>query len=141
MLLAAHMAGVAMATTGLGACHAIGHALGGRFDVAHGVALSLVLPSVLRLSLPVCVSQLAEVSFSLGAGVTAVTAEENAVAAVTAVTSLAESVGMIHRLADFGITSSDFAVIAADALDDEVLANAPVKPSAADITRMLAAVA
>ena len=45
MLLAAHMAGVAMASTGLGTCHAIGHALGGRFNVAHGVALSLVLAS------------------------------------------------------------------------------------------------
>lgn len=40
MLLAAHMAGIGMASTGLGACHTIGHALGGRFDVAHGVALS-----------------------------------------------------------------------------------------------------
>ena len=52
MLLAAHMAGVAMASTGLGACHAIGHALGGRFDVPHGVALTMVLPQVLSFSLP-----------------------------------------------------------------------------------------
>jgi alcohol dehydrogenase class IV len=69
------------------------------------------------------------------------TAEENAVAAVAAVTELAESVGMKHRLSDFGISTKDFAVIAADALDDEVMANAPLKPTAADITRMLAAVA
>jgi len=39
MLLAAHMAGVAMANTGLGICHAIGHSLGGRWNIAHGVAL------------------------------------------------------------------------------------------------------
>jgi alcohol dehydrogenase len=141
MLLAAHMAGVAMATTGLGACHAIGHALGGRFDVAHGVALTLVLPSVLAFSQPVSADRLAELSFALGAGTTAAAAEENAAAAVAAVASLAESVGMKHRLSDFGITSSDFAVIAADALDDEVLANAPVQPTEADITSMLAAVA
>jgi alcohol dehydrogenase len=44
MLLAAHMAGLAMASTGLGMCHAIGHALGGRFDIPHGVALTMVLP-------------------------------------------------------------------------------------------------
>ena len=141
LLLAAHMAGVAMATTGLGACHAIGHALGGRFNVAHGVALTLVLPSVLTFSLPVCRSRLADLSFALGAGATAATAEENAVAAVAAVASLAASVGMTYRLADFGIGAGEFDVIAADALDDEVLANAPVKPTAAEITRMLAAVA
>ena len=29
LLLASHLAGIAMATTGLGSCHAIGHALGG----------------------------------------------------------------------------------------------------------------
>src|SRR6185312_13920711 len=34
----------AVAGTGLGICHAIGHALGGRFDIAHGVALTMVLP-------------------------------------------------------------------------------------------------
>jgi hypothetical protein len=28
-----------VAGTGLGICHAIGHALGGRFDIAHGVAI------------------------------------------------------------------------------------------------------
>jgi alcohol dehydrogenase len=141
MLLAAHMAGVAMATTGLGACHAIGHALGGRFNVAHGVALTLVLPQVLSFSLPVSVDRLEDLAFALGAGETSADADRNASAAISAVTSLAECVGMQHRLADFGITNRDFAQIAADALDDEVLANAPVKPSADEIMGVLAAVA
>jgi alcohol dehydrogenase class IV len=138
MLLAAHMAGVAMASTGLGACHAIGHALGGRFNVAHGVALTMVLPSVLSFSLPSCRDRLAEVAFALGAGDTAASASANAAAAVHAIASLAASVGMDHRLADFGITEGDFSLIAADALDDEVLANAPRQPAAADIVSMLA---
>jgi len=43
MMLAAHMAGIGMASTGLGICHAIGHSLGARFDVAHGVALAMLL--------------------------------------------------------------------------------------------------
>jgi alcohol dehydrogenase len=141
MLLAAHMAGIAMATTGLGACHAIGHALGGRFDVAHGVALTMFLPSVLAFSLPVSVPRLAELSFALGAGKTALDADGNASTAISAVSALAESVGMKHRLADFGIAAQDFDVIATDALDDEVIANAPLKPTAADIRRMLGAVA
>ncbi|MGO8957036.1 MAG: iron-containing alcohol dehydrogenase family protein [Streptosporangiaceae bacterium] len=138
MLLAAHMAGLAMASTGLGACHAIGHALGGRFDVPHGVALTMVLPEVLSFSVPACGSRLAELSFALGAGSTAASAEENAVAAVDAVAELARSVGMTRTLADFGIGADQFEQIAADALDDEVLANAPVKPTANDVERMLA---
>ncbi|HUC23360.1 MAG TPA: iron-containing alcohol dehydrogenase [Streptosporangiaceae bacterium] len=138
MLLAAHMAGVAMASTGLGACHAIGHALGGRFNLMHGVALTMVLPQVLSFCLPVSTERLAELSYALGAGDTAADADRNASAAISAIASLAESVGMTKTLADFAIRQSDFAKIAADALDDEVLANAPLQPTADDITQMLA---
>jgi alcohol dehydrogenase len=141
MLLAAHMAGVAMASTGLGACHAIGHALGGRFDLPHGVALTLVLPEVLAFSQPVSSERLADLAFALGAGDTTADADGNASAAISAVAALAASVGMKSRLADFGIGAGEFDAIAADALDDEVLVNAPLQPTAADITLMLAAVA
>jgi alcohol dehydrogenase len=139
MLLAAHMAGLAMATTGLGACHAIGHSLGGRFNLAHGTALTLVLPQVLSFCQPVSGARLADLAVALGAGKIAADADGNASAAISAVASLAESVGMKHRLADFGISSDDFPQIAADALDDEVLANAPLRPTAEDIVAMLAA--
>jgi alcohol dehydrogenase len=138
MLLAAHMAGVAMASTGLGACHAIGHALGGRFNLPHGVALTLVLPQVLSFSLPVSSGRLADLAFALGAGDTAAEADRNASAAISAIASLAESVGMTKTLGDFGIGTADFAQIARDALDDEVLVNAPLQPTADNITHMLA---
>jgi alcohol dehydrogenase len=140
MLLAAHMAGVAMASTGLGACHAIGHALGGRFGIAHGVALTMVLPQVLAFSQPACSDRLADISFALGVGETAAPAGRNAGAAVDAVAELAAGVGMKHTLADFGIGPDDLDQIAADALDDEVLGNAPRPPTAADIGEILVAV-
>jgi alcohol dehydrogenase len=138
MLLAAHLAGVGMASTGLGVCHAIGHSLGGRFDVAHGVALTMVLPGVLRFNLPACRERLAAMAFALGAGDTARGAAWNAAAAIDAVTALADRVGMTHRLPDFGITAADFGAIASDALDDEVLANTPRPPTEADIQAILA---
>ncbi len=137
MLLAAHLAGIGMASTGLGICHAIGHSLGGRFDVTHGVALTMVLPEVLRFNLPACGERLAAVAFALGAGDTARSAGWNAAAAIDAVTALADRVGMTHRLPDFGITARDFDQIAADTLDDEVLANTPRTPDAADIRAIL----
>jgi alcohol dehydrogenase len=139
MLLASHLAGAAMSSTGLGVCHAIGHSLGGRFDVAHGVALTMVLPWVLRFNLPACRERLAAMAFALGAGDTARGAAWNAAAAIDAVTALAGRVGMTHRLPDFGITAADFGAIATDALDDEVLANTPRPPTEADIQAILAA--
>jgi alcohol dehydrogenase len=137
MLLAAHLAGVGMASTGLGLCHAIGHSLGGRFGIAHGVALTMVLPGVLRFNLPACEERLAAVAFALGAGDTARAAGWNADAAIDAVAALADTIGMTHRLPDFGITAADFDGIAADALDDEVLANTPRPPAGADIRAIL----
>ena len=139
MLLAAHMAGVAMANTGLGLCHAIGHSLGGRWNIAHGVALSMLLPDVLRFNLPVRTQRLADVSFALGAGRTGATADRNAAAAIDAIAALREQVGLTALFADFGITEADFAQITEDALDDEVLADAPRPPVASDITALLAA--
>ena len=139
MLLAAHMAGVGMATTGLGLCHAIGHAIGGRFGIAHGVALTAVLPQVLRFSVPACAGRLADVAFALGVGDASRDTGWNAGAAVGAVAGLAGRVGLTQRLAGLGITHADFGRIAADALDDEVLASTPRQPTAADIRSILLA--
>ena len=139
MLLAAHMAGIGMATTGLGLCHAVGHALGGRFGIAHGVALTATLPQVLRFNAGVCAERLADVAAALGVADTARPSAWNADAAIDAVAGLAERVGMTQRLADLGITGADFGQIAADALDDEVLANTPRPPTAADIRAILLA--
>ena len=139
MLLAAHMAGIAMATTGLGLCHAVGHALGGRFDIAHGVALTAALPQVLRFNAPACAQRLADVAAALGAGDPSRDSAGNADAAIEAVAGLADRLGMPRRVTDLGISRADFDQIAADALDDEVLANTPRPPGAADIRAILLA--
>jgi alcohol dehydrogenase len=139
MQLAAHLAGIGMATTGLGLCHAIGHSLGGRFDIAHGVALSMLLPEVLRFNAQVSAERLADVAFALGAGEPGRDARWNADAAIAAIAGLAGRLSLTQRLADLEITSADFDQITADALDDEVLANTPRQPAAADINAILLA--
>lgn len=47
---AAAMAGAAFDQAGLGACHALAHAVGGRFHVAHGKLGGIFLPHVLRFN-------------------------------------------------------------------------------------------
>jgi alcohol dehydrogenase len=139
MLLASHMAGVGMAATGLGICHGIAHPLGGRFDIAHGVALTMLLPHVLRFNLEVRLERTAQVAFALGVGNTAKPDEWNAGAAVEAVRALGVRVGLTGRLGDHGVTESDFDLLAKDALDDEVMANTPRFPTADEVRGLLAA--
>jgi alcohol dehydrogenase class IV len=62
LLLAAHMAGVATASTGLGLCHAIGRSVCSRWDVARGAALAMLLPEVLRFNLPTRLERMADVA-------------------------------------------------------------------------------
>jgi len=139
MLLAAHMAGVAVANTGLGLCHAIGHALSGRRDIAHGEALAMLLPEVLRFSLPVRTERLADIAFAFGVGDTHADTWLNAEAAIGAVTALRDDAGLTRLIGDLGITEAEVAQIAADTLADKVLAATPRQPTADDIGAILLA--
>jgi alcohol dehydrogenase len=138
LLLAAHMAGIALAHTGPGLCHAIGYSLSGRPNIAHDAMLSMLLPDVLRLHQPARTKQLADVAFALGAGDTGASPDRNAAAAIDAVAALRGRVGLTALIADFGLTEADLAQLAGDALADQALVNTS-RPPAAGLTALLAA--
>ncbi len=50
MLLGAHLAGAAIENSMLGAAHACANPLTARYNIAHGVAVGLMLPSVIRFN-------------------------------------------------------------------------------------------
>ena len=50
MLLASCMAGIAFQNAGLGICHGLSHALGGRWHVPHGRLNAVLLPHVIRFN-------------------------------------------------------------------------------------------
>lgn len=131
LLLAAHLAGVAMGTgTGQGAAHGIGHALSTRLGVAHGAGLAVVLPHVMRFNLAARTPAYARLALALGAGAVGADDDANAAAAIAAVEALSAQVGTAKRLADFGLVDDDQAQqIAEDCLADSVTDNAPRYPT------------
>ncbi len=140
MLLASHLAGLAMASgTGLGLCHALAHPIGARFGAAHGVALAAVLPHVLRFNLPASEARLALAAASLGVSGEAATQAGQAAAAVAAVEALVRTVLPPVSLTALGVTQAELPVLAQDALDDAVLANTPRTPSRNEVRRLLVA--
>ena len=61
-----------------------------------------------------------------------------AAAAIEAVAALAAALGLGGLPAGVALTAADYPQLAADALADEVLANTPRQPAAADVTSLLA---
>jgi alcohol dehydrogenase len=145
MLVASHLAGVGQASgTGVGLVHALGHALGTRRKLAHGTALAVVLPEVLRFYLDEAGlrdRELALVGVALKA---ASPTEEAATAAGAAIGELRRflaSVGQRHRLSALGFDDPGLDVVAQDAIDDVAIRNSPRLPTFDEARSILGSVA
>lgn len=66
MAKAAMLAGQAFTQAGVGYIHAIAHNLGARYHVPHGLANAIVMPHVLRFSMPACSARMAELARVMG---------------------------------------------------------------------------
>lgn len=139
LLLAAHIVGLAFATTGLGMGHGMAHALSARIGAPHGVALAALLNRVLAFNLPVRSETYARVALSLGVGHGGQDEHTNALAAVAAVGELARAVGMPGSLRELGLEERLVPLIVEDALADEVMANTPRRPTADELRAVLLA--
>ncbi len=51
--------GIAFTNASVGLGHALAHALGGMYDVVHGISHALLLPSVMRYNMPECLEKMA----------------------------------------------------------------------------------
>jgi alcohol dehydrogenase len=139
LLLAAHIVGLAFATTGLGMGHGMAHALSARIGAPHGVALAVLLDRVLAFNLPVRREVYARVALALGVGRTEWDEQTNAAAAVVAVRELAREVGMPGSLGALGLEEQQIPQIVEDALSDEVMANTPRTPTRDEMQAVLQA--
>jgi alcohol dehydrogenase class IV len=136
MLLAAHLAGLAFANTGLGLAHALAHTLSALLGTVHGVALGVVLPSVIELNAPVRAAELAEVGSAQGSGPRG-TEMEAAMGASENVRALVAQLGMPATLGAVGLKEDMVADLVRGALDDIVLQNSPIQPDQAELTALV----
>jgi alcohol dehydrogenase class IV len=128
MLLAAHLAGLAFATTGLGTAHAIGHALSARYGTPHGVALAAVLPMVVRLNAGERRDETARIAEAVGVATERVP---------DAVAALQERSGLHPTLRELGVAHRDLPALADAALADVVVDNAPRVPTRRELVSLL----
>lgn len=139
MLLASHMAGRAFSSgTGLGLCHGLAHSISARTHAAHGVALTVTLPHVLRFNLPTSSEKLALVASSLNVANGAVGGEA-ARSTVFAIEELAGRVIKERTLMDLGVTEAMIPDLVDSIILDPVLGNTPRMPDKKEVREILLA--
>ncbi|OFX14614.1 MAG: hypothetical protein A2V59_02565, partial [Armatimonadetes bacterium RBG_19FT_COMBO_69_19] len=116
MLLASTMAAMAFTRTRLGNVHAMSHPLGAHFDIPHGVANAVLLPSVMAWNMIACYDTYPQIASALGESVDGLSPREASEAAVEAVRRLARDVQIPERLRDLGVTREAIPRLAEDAM-------------------------
>jgi len=111
-LLAAHWAGAAIEASMLGATHACANPLTARYGTAHGAAIALLLPHVVRWNGAVAGARYAELLAAAGRPGPEATAAERLAARLE---ELAAAGGLPRGLKSVGVPEADLAALAAEA--------------------------
>lgn len=98
MLLASLMAGLALASAGVGACHALAYPLGAFFDVPHGLANAVLLPYIMEFNLHAAETEYASVATLMDPALSGNRGEVLAMASVDIVRALTQGVGIPQTL-------------------------------------------
>jgi len=113
MQLGAYFAGVAIENSMLGATHACANPLTARYGTAHGAAIAMMLPSVVRWNGPVASERYDEL-FRLSQSPTFSDPTE---ALAERLEQLARAGGLMHSLRSTGVRREDIEILAADAAE------------------------
>ncbi len=150
---AATMAAIAFANVSVGVNHALAHAFGARFHVAHGRANALMLPHVIRYnaSVPtkfmpspnqrayVAHNKYAAVADRLGLG--GADLEDKIVLLISAIDQLLDRLGLPRSIAEMGIAHDDFEHamphLVQAAFDDPSWRTNPRMPLMSELTELL----
>ncbi|NPC46527.1 iron-containing alcohol dehydrogenase [Corallococcus sp. AB032C] len=134
-MMVAAMEGAMAFQKGLGASHALAHALTPISNVPHGLANAIVLPAVMEFNRAACTARLARIATALGDTSNA-REEVLAANAIDRVRKLAASVGIPTRLREAGVQEKDLEHIAQKAFQDASHQGNPRTVTEADLLAM-----
>ena len=121
----------------LGLSHGIGHQIGARCGVPHGVTSCVMLPTVMARMVEVMPRRLADLAAVMDPAAGALPESEAAARAPGLVRDLVTRLGLPTRLSEVGVGEDDLDLIADDAMRDFVVAFAPVDVSREEIRSLL----
>lgn len=118
MAVAQYIAGMAFSNVGLGVVHGMAHPLGAIFDIPHGVANALLLPTIMEFNAPAALDKYVDIAKAMNVYKEGMSKEEAADAACDAVRQLSIRVGIPQHLTEIGIKEEDLPKLAKSAFAD-----------------------
>jgi len=103
MLSAAALAGISFGLTGLGNVHCMARFVGAFFHVPHGLSNAVCLPYVSEFNSSACPEKFSRVAQAMGIDTGQLTVTEAAQAAVSAMKSLCDDIGIPRNLREIGV--------------------------------------
>lgn len=136
MAVAQYIAGMAFSNVGLGLVHGMAHPMGSLFDVPHGVANALLLPTVMEFNRESSIAKYGEIAKAMSVDITGMTPEQASQAAVEAVRALAVKVGIPQHLSELGISEKDIDALADQAMADVCTPGNPREVAREDVVEL-----
>ena len=137
-MMVAAMEGAMAFQKGLGACHALTHALTPISRIHHGLANAIALPTVMEFNRGACTARLARAAIAMGDNPLA-RPELLAENAVELVRQLNAEIGIPGRLRDAGVKETDLPRVASRAFEDASHRTNPRACTEGDLLAMLQA--
>lgn len=132
MMAASTIAGMAFGNSDVASVHSISEALGGYYDIPHGVANAMMLAPVSRLSIPGAPEKYADVARALGVDVTGLDTVAAANAGVDKMQEMADALAIPHFCDLDVVDPKDFARLAKTAANASETEDNPVAMAEAD---------
>lgn len=141
MAYAQYIVGMGFSNVGLGIVHSMAHALGGRFDIAHGTANAMLLPTVMEYN----AESPAKPKYRLiaecfGVDTSKLSDEQCVKRAVSEVKKLSKKLAIPTSLSEFNIKQKDLTALSNDAYVDICTGGNPRETSVEEIKNLYKAI-
>ena len=136
MALGQYIAGMGFSNVGLGVDHSMAHGLSALYDMPHGKACAILLPTVMKFNAPATGTKYRNIAIAMGVkGVEKMTLAQARKAAIAAVEKLAKDVGIPADLKGV-LKKEDVAFLAKSAYADACRPGNPRDLSVKDIEKL-----
>ena len=137
MALAQYIAGMGFSNVGLGIVHSMAHQLGAVYDTPHGLANTILLPTVMRFNGEVCADRFREILCHIGRPDARDLNDQDVINTfVWMIEELSKSVGVTQRVADVGCKEEDIEMLADKAMEDPCKPGNPREVTKEDFIRL-----